>query len=91
MNYLMSKNDRDVMVQVIQNSVMPMRDGVKLTTMLLTLKPENTPIPEKVKPDEVKNVADSRKYAPVLADLQQRLRAWQEETGDPWVVKYEHE
>ncbi|MBA7561402.1 Ulvan-active sulfatase [subsurface metagenome] len=42
-------------------------------------------------PDEVKNVADSRKYAPVLADLQQRLRAWQEETGDPWVVKYEHE
>lgn len=42
-------------------------------------------------PDEVKNLAGSRRYAEVMADLQVRLRAWQEQTNDPWIVKYEHE
>ena len=42
-------------------------------------------------PDELKNVAGEAKYADVRADLRKRLRAWQEKTRDPWLVKYEHE
>jgi len=39
----------------------------------------------------LKNVAGEAKYADVRADLRKRLRAWQEKTRDPWLVKYEHE
>ena len=42
-------------------------------------------------PNEFNNVAGDAAYAPVLADLRQRLMRWQTETNDPWVVKYEHE
>jgi N-sulfoglucosamine sulfohydrolase len=42
-------------------------------------------------PDELKNVAADAKYADVLADLRGRLKAWQEKTKDPWVIKYLHE
>lgn len=42
-------------------------------------------------PDEVVNLADSRKYAGILKKLQADLKAWREKTKDPWVVKYEHE
>jgi hypothetical protein len=36
-------------------------------------------------------VAADAKYADVLADLRGRLKAWQEKTKDPWVIKYQHE
>ena len=42
-------------------------------------------------PDEVVNLADDPGHSEVLAELQARLKAWQEETGDPWIVKYEYE
>ena len=42
-------------------------------------------------PDELKNVATDARYADVLADLRGRLKAWQEKTKDPWVIKYLHE
>ena len=42
-------------------------------------------------PDEVKNLVGESKHAATLEVLRKRLRAWQEETKDPWVVKYEHE
>lgn len=42
-------------------------------------------------PHEVSNVADSPRYAEVLADLQTRLRKFQEETKDPWRSKYQYE
>src|SRR5262249_10287991 len=42
-------------------------------------------------PNELKNVAGDPRYADVLADLRRRLRAWQERTRDPWVIKYTHE
>jgi N-sulfoglucosamine sulfohydrolase len=42
-------------------------------------------------PDEVNNLAENPKYATILAELTARLRTFQEETGDPWVVKWEYE
>ncbi len=42
-------------------------------------------------PDEVRNLAEDPGHARVLEDLQKRLRAWQEQTKDPWLVKYEYE
>ncbi len=41
--------------------------------------------------NEVNNLADDPKYADVLKELQGKLKAFQERTGDPWVVKYEYE
>ncbi len=41
--------------------------------------------------DEVKNLADDPKHATVLKELQGKLKAFQERTGDPWVVKYKYE
>jgi N-sulfoglucosamine sulfohydrolase len=42
-------------------------------------------------PNELKNVAGDAKHATVLADLRARLKKWQEQTKDPWLVKYQHE
>ena len=42
-------------------------------------------------PDEVVNLAGRPEYAKVLAELQEKVRAWQKATGDPWLIKYEHE
>lgn len=42
-------------------------------------------------PDEVKNLADEPAHAKTLEDLQRRLKAFQERTGDPWIVKYSYE
>jgi N-sulfoglucosamine sulfohydrolase len=42
-------------------------------------------------PNEFHNVASDPAYASVLADLRARLKKWQEDTRDPWLVKYEHE
>jgi N-sulfoglucosamine sulfohydrolase len=42
-------------------------------------------------PHEVKNLADDPKHAAVLKNIQDKLKAFQERTGDPWVVKYEYE
>jgi N-sulfoglucosamine sulfohydrolase len=45
----------------------------------------------KADPDEVKNLADDPKHAAVLKQLQAKLKTFQENTGDPWVVKYRDE
>ncbi len=42
-------------------------------------------------PHEVKNLADDPKHATVFKELQDKLKAFQERTGDPWVVKYKYE
>ena len=42
-------------------------------------------------PDEVNNVAGNVQYAGVLDNLRKRLKAFQEETDDPWIVKYRYE
>ena len=42
-------------------------------------------------PNETVNLADRPGQAAVLAELKKKLRAWQEQTKDPWVVKYTHE
>jgi N-sulfoglucosamine sulfohydrolase len=42
-------------------------------------------------PDEVTNLADDPKHAAILKQLQEKLKAFQERTGDPWVVKYRYE
>ncbi len=42
-------------------------------------------------PQERTNLAGNDKALPVLTDLRARLRAWQERTKDPWLIKYVHE
>jgi N-sulfoglucosamine sulfohydrolase len=42
-------------------------------------------------PDELYNQADNPSYAELLSELQQKLGRWQQETRDPWIVKYIHE
>ena len=42
-------------------------------------------------PHEIVNLADDPQYKDLLAELQSKLRAWQEETKDPWTVKYRYE
>ncbi len=42
-------------------------------------------------PNELKNLASESAQAAPLADLRQRLRAWQMETNDPWTILYREE
>jgi N-sulfoglucosamine sulfohydrolase len=42
-------------------------------------------------PKESRNLAGDPNHASLLRELQAKLRAWQEKTKDPWVVKYEYE
>jgi len=42
-------------------------------------------------PHELRNLATDPKYAEVLKDLRERLKAWQVKTRDPWLVKYRYE
>ena len=42
-------------------------------------------------PHEIHNLADDPAHAATLADLRQRLRQWQQQTGDLWSVKYTYE
>lgn len=42
-------------------------------------------------PDEVVNLADDPDHAGTLRDLQEKLRAFQEQTGDPWLLKWKRE
>jgi len=42
-------------------------------------------------PHEVHNLAESAEHADLLVDLQRRLKAWQQRTRDPWIVKYRYE
>ena len=42
-------------------------------------------------PHELKNLAADPKSKEVLGQLRGKLKAWQERTNDPWLVKYQHE
>lgn len=42
-------------------------------------------------PDEAVNLAADPKCADVLKEFRDRLRKWQKQTSDPWLIKYEHE
>ena len=42
-------------------------------------------------PYETKNLAEDVSYAGVLSELKERIREFQETTGDPWIVKWTHE
>jgi hypothetical protein len=42
-------------------------------------------------PHEIHNLAADPTHQSVLRELQARLRRFQAETKDPWIVKYEHE
>ena len=42
-------------------------------------------------PCETKNLAEDLSYAGVLSELKERIREFQETTGDPWIVKWTHE
>jgi len=42
-------------------------------------------------PEELVNLAESPAHAKILSELKAKLRAWQEKTKDPWIVKYEYD
>lgn len=42
-------------------------------------------------PHEVKNLADDPKHEKVLTELKAKLKAFQKQTNDPWIVKWEYE
>ncbi len=42
-------------------------------------------------PHEIKNLADEPQYASVLEELKDKLRAFQERTKDPWILKWKYE
>jgi len=42
-------------------------------------------------PHEVKNLAENPKYAKVLGELKEQLKAFQKRTKDPWIVKWQYE
>ncbi|HDP35636.1 MAG TPA: DUF4976 domain-containing protein [Candidatus Hydrogenedentes bacterium] len=42
-------------------------------------------------PHEINNLADSPEHATILAELKEKLRAFQERTNDPWIHKWEYE
>ena len=42
-------------------------------------------------PDETKNLAADPKRAEPLAELKDKLKAFQERTGDPWILKWDYE
>ncbi len=42
-------------------------------------------------PDERTNLAKDPKYAPVLKQYQDKLKAFQEKMHDPWVMKWDYE
>ena len=42
-------------------------------------------------PAEIENLASNPEFERTLSNLQDRLRAFQEASGDPWVVKYKYE
>ncbi|MEX0938500.1 MAG: sulfatase [Pirellulales bacterium] len=42
-------------------------------------------------PDEIQNLADSREHADTVRGLQEKLKDWQQRTGDPWILKYKYE
>jgi N-sulfoglucosamine sulfohydrolase len=42
-------------------------------------------------PDELHNLAGDPEHRETLAGLQEKLKAWQKRTGDPWLLKWEYE
>lgn len=42
-------------------------------------------------PHEAKNLADEPEYAEVLSGLKKKLKEFQKETDDPWILKWEYE
>jgi len=42
-------------------------------------------------PHEVHNLASDAKHAAKLLELQTKLKAWQKQTKDPWLLKWEYE
>jgi len=42
-------------------------------------------------PHEAQNLADAPELTSVRKELEEKLRAWQEKTQDPWAIKYRHE
>jgi N-sulfoglucosamine sulfohydrolase len=42
-------------------------------------------------PDEVKNLAASREHAELLESMQRKLKEFQKQTGDPWILKWDRE
>ncbi len=42
-------------------------------------------------PHEVHNLANDPEHQERLAELQKKLKAWQKQTRDPWLLKWDYE
>ena len=45
----------------------------------------------KTDPSELNNLAESPQYQTLLENLQGKLKAWQKQTRDPWLLKWDYE
>ncbi len=67
-----------------------LRYGSRTTTAYVQ-RPQHELYDLEADPRELDNLAARPEHAPILAGLQAKLRAWQQRTGDPWLVKDRHE
>ncbi|GAB4157170.1 MAG: sulfatase [Planctomycetaceae bacterium] len=42
-------------------------------------------------PHEIHNLAEDSRYEKILKELQAKVKAWQKQTRDPWLLKWEYE
>ncbi|MCF8378994.1 MAG: sulfatase [Bacteroidales bacterium] len=42
-------------------------------------------------PDEIYNLAEKKKFQPMVLEFTEKMKAFQERTNDPWLLKWEHE
>jgi N-sulfoglucosamine sulfohydrolase len=63
----------------------------KRTVMAYLHRPEFELYDLERDPHEVQNLAEDPNHAKLLADLKTKLRAFQERTKDPWILKWEYE
>jgi N-sulfoglucosamine sulfohydrolase len=63
----------------------------KRTIRALTQRPEFELYDLEADADEIHNLADDEKHRERLAELKERLREFQQRTGDPWILKWVYE
>ncbi|HSW45306.1 MAG TPA: sulfatase, partial [Phycisphaerae bacterium] len=61
------------------------------TTAALLHRPREELYDLRKDPDEVHNLAGDPGHADTLARFRAELQKWQEDTADPWLIKYTHE
>lgn len=75
--------------QSVLKDRLPMMGKVRVATFLRRPLEELYDVTKD--PAETRNLAGDPAHAKTLEALRAKVKAWQEKTGDPWTIKYEHE